>query len=179
MRTDPYWIEGSWGGRLAIVARPRGGDWLDEEVRSWRCSGLDVVLSLLTPDEIVELDLTQEETQCEANEIQFLSFPIVDRGVPLSRKATSDLARELGQILYDGKRVGIHCRQGIGRSALIAACLLVSTGVDKDDAFQRISAARGHSVPDTVEQKEWVAKFAQEGQVFSTISSKPTFSSDD
>ena len=29
-----YQIEGPWPGRLAIVPRPRGGDWLADEVRA-------------------------------------------------------------------------------------------------------------------------------------------------
>jgi hypothetical protein len=47
MRTELYWVEGPWSGRLAIMPRPRGGDWLEEEIQSWRRSGIDVVVSLL------------------------------------------------------------------------------------------------------------------------------------
>jgi protein-tyrosine phosphatase len=162
MRIEPYWIEGSFQGKLAIIPRPRGGDWLEDEVRSWRQSGIDIVVSLLTPDEIVALGIIQEEQQCQAIGIKYLSFPIVDRSVPLSRKATSEFVGELEKCIFDGKAIAIHCRQGIGRSALIAACLLVSSGLDVDDAFQRISLARGYSVPETAEQREWVRKFAQE-----------------
>jgi hypothetical protein len=43
MRTELYWIERPWRGRLAIMPRPRGGDWLDDEIQSWRRSGVDVV----------------------------------------------------------------------------------------------------------------------------------------
>jgi hypothetical protein len=34
MKTAPtlYWIEGPWTGRLAISARPRGWDWLQDDV---------------------------------------------------------------------------------------------------------------------------------------------------
>jgi protein-tyrosine phosphatase len=43
---------------------------------------------------------------------------------------------------------------GIGRSALIAACLLKSQGIGVDEAFAMIARARGFSVPDTEEQRE-------------------------
>ena len=36
MHTELYWIPGPWLGRLAIMPRPRGGDWLEDEIRSWR-----------------------------------------------------------------------------------------------------------------------------------------------
>ena len=80
MQTEVYWIAGPWPGRLAIVPRPRGGDWLEDEVRSWRDAGLDVVVSLLTPEEITEFELDQEERWCQAHGVQFHSLPILDRG---------------------------------------------------------------------------------------------------
>lgn len=162
MNTKLYWIEGRWRGRLAILPRPRGGDWLEDEVCSWQQAGLDVVVSLLTRDEIADLDLTQEAKLCESHGLQFLSFPIEDRGIPASRRATLDLVRNLGEILTEGKNVGIHCRQGIGRSALIAACLLVIAGVDPETAFREVSQARESAVPETIEQREWVRAFARE-----------------
>jgi hypothetical protein len=64
MRAEIYWIPGSWPGRLGIVPRPRGGDWLEDEIRAWRDAGLDVAVSLLTPDEAAELGLECEEEQC-------------------------------------------------------------------------------------------------------------------
>src|SRR5882672_1326245 len=116
MRTELYWIEGPWPGRLAIMPRPRGGDWLEDEVRSWRRSGVDVVVSLLTHDEIAELTLDDEEELCLTNGMKFLSFPITDRSVPMSKEATLELVTKLAEYLTDGKNIAIHCRQGIGRA---------------------------------------------------------------
>ena len=156
MRTMVYWIEGPWSGRLAIVPRPRGGDWLEEEVRSWKEAGLDVVVSLLTQDENIELELNQEEFLCQAQDIQFYAYPIQDRVPPASRKATTELVQKLERVLESGKSVAVHCRQGIGRSSLIAALLLVSEGIDSAFALARISQERGRTVPDTIEQSNWI-----------------------
>jgi protein-tyrosine phosphatase len=164
MRAAFYWIDGPWPGRLAIVPRPRGGDWLADEVRSWQQAGLDVVISLLTQDEIVDLDLEREAELCQENGIQFISFPITDRSVPPSQKATLELVRRLDHILADGKSLAIHCRQGVGRSAVITACLLICAGLDPETAFQRISVTRGCAVPETAEQKEWVQAFTRAQQ---------------
>ncbi len=160
MRTTVYWIEGPWSGRLAIVPRPRGGDWLEEEVRSWKEAGLDVVVSLLTHDKNIELELNQEELLCRTQGIQFYAYPIQDRGVPTSRKATTDLVEKLEKLLETGKSVAIHCRQGIGRSSLIAVLLLVSAGIDPGAALAQISQERGCAVPDTFEQSNWIKSFA-------------------
>ncbi len=162
MRAELPWVEAPWQGRLAILPRPRGGDWLEDEVREWRLAGVEVVVSLLTSDEIVDLDLAEEARLCRENSIQYLSFPIVDRGVPASRRATLEIAKKLEALLAAGNTIVIHCRQGIGRSALVAACILILAGVRPEAAFQRLSAARGCSVPETNEQREWVMQFARE-----------------
>ncbi len=161
MRTELYTIDGQWPGRLAIMPRPRGGDWLEDEIQSFRRSGVDVILSLLTPDEIDELNLAEEAEFCRANGIQFVSFPVIDRGIPSSVKAFYDLITILAGHLADGKYIAIHCRQGIGRAALVAICLLVFSGVDEPAATQRVSSARGCAVPETPEQRRWVAAFAK------------------
>jgi len=162
MKTDAPWIEGPWRGRLAILPRPRGGDWLEDEIRAWRSAGADVIVSLLTSDEVDDLDLTQEARLCQANGIEFLSFPIVDRGVPASQRATLDLVKKLERLVTRGRSVAIHCRQGIGRSALIAACILVLAGINPEIAFRRAGSARGCSVPETPDQRQWVIEFARE-----------------
>jgi len=158
--SEVYWIPGPWRGRLGIVPRPRGGDWLADEIRAWRVSGLNVVASLLTPGEAAELDLQDEGAVARAEGVQLHVFPIPDLGVPRSRAEFSRLVSQLEQALRDGKNVAIHCRQGIGRSSLLAASLLVSAGEDPNQAFQRIAEIRGRPVPETPEQREWVSQMA-------------------
>jgi hypothetical protein len=63
MFTEIYGIVGPWPGHLAISARPRGGDWLDDELSGWRKAGIEVVVSLLEPGEAASLDLAHEEAR--------------------------------------------------------------------------------------------------------------------
>src|SRR5262249_15347614 len=154
-----HWIELRAAGRVAIMARPRAGDWLEGEVNAWKSLGVGIVVSLLEPEEISELDLQHEAELCRSNEIDFISFPIRDRDVPSSRLDVLRLASTLIASVRDGRSVAIHCRAGIGRSSLIAACVLICSGIDADDAFARIKDARGLSVPDTDEQRDWVLAF--------------------
>ncbi len=161
MRTDLYWIEGPWLGRLAVSPRPRGNDWLEDEVRGWKQAGVEVDVSLLTDDENADLGLTQEERLCYAHGMQFLSFPIIDRSIPSSRKAAVGFVMKLEALLAEGKHAVIHCRQGIGRAALIAICTLIAAGMEAEIAIQRVSAARGLAVPETMEQRKWAMDFAR------------------
>ena len=60
MKADIYWIDQLAPHRLAIMPRPRGGDWLEDEIRSLRLEGVDVLVSLLTETEARELELDSE-----------------------------------------------------------------------------------------------------------------------
>jgi protein-tyrosine phosphatase len=162
MRAELYWIEVPWPGRLAIMPRPRGGDWLEDEISSWQGMGIDTIVSALTVEENAELDLEREPKLCEEARIDFVTFPIVDRGVPSGTNATLQLVRRLEQGLGKGRKIAIHCRQGIGRASLLAACVLAAGGIDGATAFERIAAARGCAVPDTSEQREWVMRFTRD-----------------
>ena len=67
--------------------------------------------------------------------------------------------------LTEGRNVAIHCRQGIGRAPLVAICVLILAGLNPQTASQRVSAARGCRVPETVEQERWIAEFVKEALV--------------
>jgi len=161
MNANLYWIEGVHPGRLGIMPRPRGNDWLEDEVLAWRRAGVDVAVSLLTPDEVAQLELLHEGELCHASEIQFLSFPIVDREVPESKESFPELISMLSDFLSDGKSIAVHCRQGIGRASLVAIALLVWRGIDPEVAIQRVIATRGCTVPETPEQRRWILDFAR------------------
>ncbi|MGO4882581.1 MAG: protein-tyrosine phosphatase family protein [Bryobacteraceae bacterium] len=149
-------IPGPWRGRLAISARPRGGDWLADEVRGWRTAGVDAVVSLLGPEEEQELGLDAENTAVEDCGIRFVSYPIADRSVPHSVESAVQFLRGLSNALDSGESVVVHCRQGIGRSALIAAGALVVAGVDPVSAVRTVADARGVPVPETAQQRSWI-----------------------
>lgn len=155
-----YWIDGLWPGKLAISARPRGGDWLEDEISGWRRSGVDAVVSLLTPQENRELQLGQESDLAQAHGLRFFSLAIEDRGVPANWEAASLAVAKAGEMLKQGRNVAVHCRQGIGRSGTIAAALLIKNGSTPDGALKLIGEARGLTVPETAEQREWLKKFA-------------------
>jgi protein-tyrosine phosphatase len=152
---SPYWIEAD-GIRLAIIARPRGWDWLADDIANLRRDGFNAVVSLLTAPEAEELGLLKEGDCCKVSAMQFISLPIEDRSVPASMAEYESSLRAIEPLLIQGKAVGVHCRAGIGRSALLAASILIRRGVPAQTAFSRIAEARGCPVPDTAEQRQWV-----------------------
>ena len=160
-----YWIQNQNNLRLAIVPRPRGSDWLPDEAQALRRAGIDILVSLLTEPEARELGLEHEQEACDAEGITFMAFPIPDRGVPASQQSFRLLIDRLRRELLAGRSLGIHCRQSIGRSSLLAAALLCSFGSSPDAAFAQIERSRGCSVPDTEEQRVWVRRLRDQKSI--------------
>ncbi len=160
MASNIYWITGPVPGKLAIMARPRAGEVLEDEIAGWKKDGIHFVVSLLEPPEIVELNLAQEAYLCQKFSLTFLSHPFPHRGVPASAPDTAALCQTLKSHRQNRKAVAIHCRPVMGRSAVIAACVLKTFGVEAKRAFDLVASARGFMVPDTQEQRDWVAAFA-------------------
>jgi hypothetical protein len=44
---------------------------------------------------------------------------------------------------------------------MIAACALICSGIEGRDALARIKEARGLTVPDTDEQRDWILAFGK------------------
>jgi len=158
-----YWIKVE-KLRLAIMARPRGGDWLPDDIEFIQRAGIKAIVSALTPGEIEELALTEEQSCCAKQAIKFYGFPIEDRSVPEASPEFDKFIDRLNAELQAGLPIVIHCRAGIGRSSLIAACLLIRRGMLADEALTAVEGARGCSVPDTPEQRTWIKKFESRKQ---------------
>ncbi|QKW18383.1 tyrosine protein phosphatase [Kitasatospora sp. NA04385] len=141
-------------GRISTMARPRGGDWLAEELAALAALGVSELVSALTPAECAELGLDAEASLARAAGLRFTAVPIPDRTVPTVAEVLP-LLDELAQRLAAGGHLVVHCRAGIGRSSLLAAGVLVRSGADPDDAWERIARARGLAVPDTAAQRAW------------------------
>jgi protein tyrosine/serine phosphatase len=148
-----YPIAGRWPGNLFLSSRPRGGDWLEDELLGWRRYGIDTAVSLLTDEEEQELDLVGEAAEARKHDLTYVSYPIPDRGVPSDPSTLSKLLETIHRDLQQGKNVLVHCRQGIGRAGLIAASLLVQEGMEPESAIQEVSKARGVHIPETPEQE--------------------------
>lgn len=156
MRATIYSIKEAAPSRIAIVARPRGGDWLCDELSALSREGIDVLVSMLTQEEANELGLHRESEECEAAAIKFVNLPIPDRSVPLDRDSFLRSVEDLAEMVRTGRFLGVHCRASIGRSSVLAISVLMQLGWDADKAFHAVESARGCSIPDTPEQRLWV-----------------------
>jgi protein-tyrosine phosphatase len=80
--------------------------------------------------------------------VQLHRVPIADLGAddPMTRATVSaavNAAHEAAQLAAGGTRTLLACRDGMSRSAWVAALALMHGGVGADEAVERVRAARG------------------------------------
>ncbi|MGB3780260.1 MAG: dual specificity protein phosphatase family protein [Tunicatimonas sp.] len=159
MYTKIYWIKKfDNGAAVGIMPRPRGNDWLDDEIKRFEMNGIQTIVSLLEPHEHTELGLNNEDSFCRKYNINFINYPIPDRGLPENQQTVNQLIEELRNRIDQGQRLVIHCRMGIGRSSMISAAVLIKDKMKVDEIFDEISQIRGLKVPDTEDQIDWLKR---------------------
>lgn len=146
-------------GALSIMPCPPSES-LVAVITDLKRAGVSVILSMLPEDEAQELGVMDEAAVCAAQGITFLSHPIQDYGLPQMAEF-ADMILRVKEHLTRGDHVNVHCKAGIGRSGLVAACVLVSGGEKPAQARQTVSVSRGTSTPDTVEQGAYIEAFAK------------------
>ena len=119
---------------------------------------MDHLVSMLEPEEAIQLGLAEEARHCAAAGMSFHTHPIKDFGLP-KLSSFAALTREIHGWLAQGQGVGVHCRGGIGRSGMVTAGVLMLKGQSAQEAITTISVARGSTVPDTVEQGNFLSSF--------------------
>ena len=73
--TPLHWVSGIEPHRLALMARPRGGEDLPAEVAAWKAAGVGVVVSLLESAEVRELELEHRRGFARKANSRFAHFP--------------------------------------------------------------------------------------------------------
>ena len=164
MRPTLFSIDQPDPGRLSTMAKPRGGDWLTDEMTALHTAGFAILVCALTTAELDEVDLIDEPQAARDAGLQFVSIPIPDRGVPDPTTVLPDLQR-LASRVRDGAHVVTHCRFGIGRASLLAAGILVLNGLPPEQAWERLQRARGLTVPDTSAQRAWPNELLEAAQI--------------
>lgn len=150
-----HWVNNLVRGNLAVMAAPRPHDRLDEVLLGWQSEGVEIVVSLVERQELPGL-MEAEQDLCAEFGLEFVWFPVRDKTVPPSHDPVLRLCRQLAGEIYKGRSIAIHCRAGIGRSPLLAACILMHLGVDGATALDMIAEARGVEVPETEAQRQWI-----------------------
>jgi protein-tyrosine phosphatase len=164
---DIFWISPVNRGPqlpLAIALRPHGGKELEGELRRIKKAGIHTLVSLLEDWEAEYLGLSNEAPLAKHVGLAFLSHPIPDRQTPPDAATFRIFVADLTRRLHAGESIGVHCRGSIGRSTVLAACVLIHLGWSPVGALAAVATARGCLVPDTPEQRDWILRY--QGQLW-------------
>ena len=145
-------------GSLAITTRPRGGDWLDDDIEAMARQGVGVLVSLLCAEELSELGLEDEARVCLRHQIEFVSLPVPDLGTPADSATFLQVVQRIAGLIHGGACVAVHCRQSVGRSGLLTVAIAVTLGIPLESALDIVSRARGVPVPETRQQVDWLCR---------------------
>jgi ADP-ribosyl-[dinitrogen reductase] hydrolase len=110
--------------------------------------GAKAIVTVLDIHEMTMLGVTALPTRIVARNIAWLHLPMSNHLLP---EAKFDekwyLVRDkLLEFLQQGERILIHCKEGVGRSALVAVRLLIEAGFDTDSAIKAVRKARPGSL---------------------------------
>ncbi|MBK7124850.1 MAG: tyrosine protein phosphatase [Dehalococcoidia bacterium] len=158
---DIWPVDGPWAGQLAVCSRPRAGWFLDDDLRNLRLAGFRVLVSALTPEEVVLAELQRVPLACEEAGLEFAHFPVGNLQVAPFERAHPHLT-SWNDRLRSGDGIAVHCWANVGRGPTIAAALMVLGGIQPAEAWHRVRMARGRDCPDTGEQRSWIAQFGPE-----------------
>lgn len=107
----------------------------------------------------VRVEDKDDEVMLRQHGITLLHLPTIDSRA-VSQEMLEDGVAWVNQQLADGGRVYIHCAHGIGRSVLLACCVLISMGYSAQDALRLVKQKRHQAAPNQ-EQLNALVEFAR------------------
>lgn len=116
-----------------------------ESVRKW---GASVVVTLAELRELSLLGVADLPDRALSMGLLWLHLPIRSMGLPdeMFEENWRWIGPRLQGLLMDGQRILIHCKEGVGRSGLVAARLLIESGIDHVSAMRAVRKARPGSL---------------------------------
>lgn len=156
MQAEMYKVGTIGKGFLAIMARPSLEENDPASVVNISRLGIKLVVSLLETNEARTLGLDAERELVKALDMDFVSFPIPDMGIPTSVEKFASLSKMLLRQIDAGVNTLVHCHAGIGRSGMMAAGILLHCDLSPQLAFTHVSKIRGVRVPETRQQEDWL-----------------------
>lgn len=86
-------------------------------------------------------------------------FPIQSGGIPEDEEEFLDLARDIAEELRSGTHVLIHCREGTGRTGMLAILSLVALGMRLGEARRAVEEAGAW--PENARQDQFIERMAR------------------
>ena len=103
----------------------------------------DVIVTLLTQQDLVDIQAINLLDGIKQKGIQSIHFPIRDKFIPEDIETFTQLVLGIVELLHTGKTVIVHCNGGKGRTGLVVAAVLIAyQNSSVAEALNIIRAAR-------------------------------------
>lgn len=122
-----------------------------------------VLVSLLADHEYEKYGIADLESTAAKHGVEFLRLPIRDGGIPPAMDDAVVFVEKILDRLTAPGTVVVHCRGGLGRTGLIAACCLTTVGHPAEQAMAITRQARSGAI-ENPDQEAFIADFAAEWQ---------------
>jgi ADP-ribosyl-[dinitrogen reductase] hydrolase len=121
---------------------------LIDDLQALRAWGASVVVTLLEESELHTLGVRDLGRNVVALNMIWLHLPVHNMGLPDERfdEKWRVIAPCLCNLLQEGKRIVIHCKEGLGRAGLVSVRLLIELGLPVDEAIKIVRKARPGSL---------------------------------
>jgi protein-tyrosine phosphatase len=143
-------------GRTATWVLPNGSEReLERDVETLARWGAQALVTLLDDVELARLRLNRLPSLLSAASIAWYRAPLTSdqAGTTEFEAVWSKIGPVLRNILWQGGKVALHCRDGRERAGMIAARLLVELGCHPLDAINRVRGARPGAIPTDAQEK--------------------------
>lgn len=173
---ESYWV---LPGRLLVGEHPSypSRAAVGERLERFIQAGVTCFVDLTEPREIPTYQSSLPAMSWTGRAVEYLREPIRDHGLPEDREVVVRVLGRIDAALGAGHVVYLHCRAGIGRSALVAGCWLASRRGTSEYALDELQDAWAQSakselwpvVPETDEQAAFVRDWAPQQSTVAVI----------
>ncbi|MCL1137840.1 tyrosine-protein phosphatase [Shewanella pneumatophori] len=133
------------GAKLIFTPCPGTKDAsLTEAVTSLKQAGASAVISTVTAEEMIKLNVPTLGSEIQIQELAWFALPIEDDCAPAADfdVAFTNAKKQILSLIADKNTVAIHCRGGSGRTGLVAAIIMLELGQPWPEIKSRIQALR-------------------------------------
>lgn len=159
---------GRFGMTIAPGKKADGvsGEWdrdLPTDLHRLKELGVTHLGCLIPENELAFLKIPDLSAQAQKSGIHFLEFPFADGGVPKSLEPLDDFLETLKAAFLEKANIVVHCRGGLGRSGLVAACFLLKMGVTDnwEEAMRLVRKARSRNAIEKIGQEQFIKRYAE------------------
>ncbi len=153
------YLPGKRGESLRYAGRVYRRD-LDADLAALRAAGVRRLVLLIEDHELARWGDPQLVEIAERVGIEVLRRPMPDGGVPDRPEAMDEIVERIDEERGRGGGVAVACLGGVGRTGTVAACVLVRSGYEPDDAIAKVRLTRNPYCVESPTQQQFVRDYA-------------------